>query len=312
MSKKLLIVITGPTASGKSDLAIEIARRYGTGIISADSRQIYREIPISTAAPTPEMLEQVPHHLVGMLSVSDYYSASLFEQQALRIIESLFRKSDYAVVCGGSMMYIDALCNGIDELPTVPEDLRSRLMAETKERGYEWLLSELKRLDPEHYERVDRKNKKRVFHAVEISLAAGRPYSSLLTGRRTERPFKILKICLTAPRDILFGRINERVEQMMRQGLEREAETMLPYRRLNALNTVGLKEMFAYFDGLMDLPDAIARAQKNTRVYAKKQMTWHKRDASLHYLDITDPEYKEKAFRLIEEYSADSDSNQDK
>ena len=289
MDRPTLIVITGPTASGKSALAVEVARRLGTGIISADSRQVYHGIPIATALPSMEERGGIRHHLMDMLPLEAYYSASEFETDALRIAGDMFEKNGHAVVCGGSMMYVDALCNGIDELPTVPDTVRQPLMAEWGERGDEWLLGELRHLDPAHYERVDRRNMKRVFHAVEISLTAGQPYSTLLTGARRERPFDILKICLDGERSLLFERINLRVEEMMRGGLEEEARSVSHLRHLNSINTVGLKEMFSFFDGLLTKEEAVARIQKDTRVYAKKQLTWHKRDATLRRLDFASP-----------------------
>ena len=281
-----LYVITGPTASGKSALAVDLARQLDTEIISADSRQIYKGIPIVTAVPTEEERGGVRHHLMEMLPLEAYYSASSFEQDALNICRHLFSEKGCAVVCGGSMLYIDALCNGIDELPTVPDDIRQGLMVEWNERGDDWLLEELRRLDPESYAKVDRNNLKRVFHAVEISLTAGVPYSSLLTGSKVERDFRIVKVALNGERQRLFERINRRVELMMAAGLEEEARGVYPRRSLNSLNTVGLKEMFAWFDGLMTRDEAVARIQKNTRVYAKKQLTWHRRDDSLIWLDF--------------------------
>lgn len=283
---KTLIVITGPTASGKSALAVDVAQKLGTEIISADSRQIYTGIPIVTAMPTPEEQSAVRHHLIDMLPLDAYYSAAMFEEDALRIASELMERTGYAVVCGGSMMYVDALCNGIDNLPTVPDSIRNTLMQEHRELGDEWLLDELKRVDPDYYTRVDLKNIKRVFHAVEITRTANAPYSSLLSGKKQERPFKIVKLCLDAPRQQLFDRINLRVDKMVDAGLEDEARSVYPMRHLNSLNTVGLKEMFAYFDGTMDRTTAIERIKKNTRVYAKKQMTWFKRDPDIKYLDI--------------------------
>lgn len=289
MRRSKIIVITGPTASGKSALAVDLARRLDTEVISADSRQVYKGIPIVTAVPSEEERGGVRHHLIETLPLDAYYSASEFESDALEIIDSIFKERGVAVVCGGSMMYIDALCNGIDELPTVPDDIRFPLMDKWKDMGDDWLLSELRRLDPVHYERVDKKNMKRVFHAVEVSLASGCAYSSLLTGTRRERPFDIIKICLGGDRVQLFDRINRRVENMMEMGLEEEARRVYHLRHLNSLNTVGLKEMFAWFDGNMTKEEAVARIQKNTRVYAKKQITWHKRDDSLKRLDFSAP-----------------------
>ena len=284
-----LIVITGPTASGKSALAVEVARRLDTDVISADSRQVYRGIPIVTAVPTEEERKGVRHHLLEMLPLDAYYSASRFEEDALYILGDLLERRGVGVVCGGSMMYVDALCNGIDELPTVPDSMRSELGDRWREKGDGWLLGELLRLDPVYYGKVDQRNMKRVFHAVEICLAAGCPYSDLITGRRRERPFRILKFCLDGERELLFGRINGRVERMVDAGLVEEARSVWPIKHLNSLNTVGLKEMFAYFEGKMAFGEAVARIQKNTRVYAKKQLTWHKRDVDMARLDFSAP-----------------------
>ena len=279
--KPTMYVITGPTASGKSALAVELALRLGTEIISADSRQIYQGIPIVTAMPTPEERAAVKHHLIDMLPLDAYYSASQFEEDALRIAEEVMQRCGSVVVGGGSMMYVDALCHGIDELPTVPAEIRDGLMAEHVEKGDEWLLKELERLDPEYHAQVDRKNIKRVFHAVEIIRTSGRSYSELRTGERRQRPFEIKKYMIEMPREMLFDRINRRVDAMVEEGLEEEARSVYPLRALNSLNTVGLKEMFAMFDGTMDPATAIARIKKNTRVYAKKQLTWWARDREI-------------------------------
>ena len=287
INNKTLIVITGPTGIGKSATAIDLAQRLSTEIISADSRQVYKGIPIITAAPTEEERSIVPHHLVDFLELDEYYSASLFEQQALSLLDQIFRRSDYAVVCGGSMMYVDALCNGIDELPTIPDHIRQQLMQEHADNGNDWLLQRLEQLDPVYYNQVDRQNTKRVFHAVEICLASGKPYSSLRTGTRRSRPFRIIKTALTADRQLIFDRINFRVEKMLKMGMLDEARSVYHLRHLNSLNTVGFKEMFRYIDGEWDLPTAIARMQKNTRVYAKKQMTWYQRDPLIHWIDAS-------------------------
>ena len=287
INNKTLIVITGPTGIGKSATAIDLAQRLSTEIISADSRQVYKGIPIITAAPTEEERSIVPHHLVDFLELDEYYSASLFEQQALSLLDQIFRRSDYAVVCGGSMMYVDALCNGIDELPTIPDNIRQQLMQEHADNGNDWLLQRLEQLDPVYYNQVDRQNTKRVFHAVEICLASGKPYSSLRTGTRRSRPFRIIKTALTADRQLIFDRINLRVDKMLEMGMLDEARSVYHLRHLNSLNTVGFKEMFRYIDGEWDLPTAIARMQKNTRVYAKKQMTWYQRDPLIHWIDAS-------------------------
>lgn len=288
ITEPTLIVITGPTASGKSALAVDIAERLGTEIISADSRQVYTGIPIVTALPTDEERARVSHHLIDMLPLDAYYSAAEFESDALGIARRLLDKFGTAVVCGGSMMYVDALCHGIDDLPTVPADIREGLKNELSSNGDAWLLEELKRVDPEYYETVDRNNLKRVFHAVEITRTAGRPYSSLRTGEKRKREFCIRKYCIDMPREALFDRINRRVDKMIAEGLEDEARSVYCKRHLNSLNTVGLKEMFAWFDGTMDRDTAIERIKKNTRVYAKKQMTWWKRDPEIIPLNLND------------------------
>ncbi len=284
-----LIMITGPTASGKSALAVDVAERLGTEIVSADSRQVYRGIPIVTAMPTAEERARVRHHLVDMLPLDAYYSAAEFERDALRVAGGLLESRGVAVAVGGSMLYVDALCHGIDALPTVSDAVRAGLRREHERLGDEWLLDELRRLDPEYYDTVDRRNTKRVFHAVEIIREAGVTYTSLRTGARRERDFRIVKVLLEAPREILFDRINRRVETMVADGLEEEARRVYHLRHLNSLNTVGLKEMFAMFDGTMDRHTAIERIKKNTRVYAKKQMTWRRGDTSWTRLDITRP-----------------------
>lgn len=269
-----VIVITGPTASGKTALAARTAALYGCDVISADSRQVYAGIPIVTAQPTEEEMRGVRHHLIGHLPLDSYYSAAGFEQDALRLIQKQFESSDVAVVCGGSMLYIDALCYGIDDMPTIPEEFREELKAQVVINGNEWLTGQLKFLDPDYYRKVDLKNYKRIFHAVEISLFSGKPYSSFLTGKKKKRPFEIDVRVIDLSRDQLFKRINERVDRMVEAGLEEEALRVYPLRGLNSLNTVGLKEMFAVFDGTMERREAIERIKKNTRVFAKKQLTW--------------------------------------
>lgn len=269
--------MTGPTASGKTDLAVKLALEHDTEIISADSRQIFRGIPIVTAVPDESQRMGVTHHLMEMLPLDAYYSAAMFEEDALRIANEIWKRRDVAVVCGGSMMYVDALVDGIDALPTVPDSIRAGLDKEWKEKGDDWLRDRLLALDPDYYRQVDLANMKRVFHAVEICMAAGTSYSALRTGQKKQRDFEIEKIVIDLPREVLFDRINRRVLRMVEDGLEEEARGVYPMRHLNSLNTVGLKEMFAYFDGVMDFETAVARIQKNTRVYAKKQLTWLKK-----------------------------------
>lgn len=288
--RPLLIVVTGPTGSGKTDLSIQLAGRLGCDVISADSRQLYRDIPIGTAAPTPEQLAAVRHHFVGTLALDDYYSASRFEEDVLALLPSLFERSGgYAVMCGGSMMYVDAVVNGMDELPTVSDQVRRSTMAIYEREGIDGIRAMLRNLDPDYLDIVDPANHKRLVHAVEISIEAGVPYSSLRTGVKRERPFRLVKMMIDYDRDALFDRINRRVDAMVAQGLEEEARRVYPLRRLNSLNTVGYKEMFAYFDGEMPYEVAIPRIAKNTRVYAKKQLTWLRRDPSVVRLDPSRP-----------------------
>lgn len=285
---KTLIVITGPTAVGKTALCLELAEYFGIPIINADSRQIFRELKIGTAAPTEEQLRRVRHYFVGTLGLEDYYSASLFEQQVMELLGQLFHTSDYALMSGGSMMYIDAVCNGIDDIPTVDDDTRSTMKRRLAEEGLEALCEELRQLDPEHYAIVDRRNPRRVVHALEICHMTGLPYSSFRTSAHKPRPFNIKKIGLTLPREQLYERINMRVDQMMAHGLLDEARQLLPHRHLNALNTVGYKEMFAYLDGTWTLTEAVERMKGNTRRYARKQLTWFKKDTQVKWFSTDD------------------------
>lgn len=276
-----LIVITGPTASGKTSLAIDVSKRLGCDIISADSRQMYRGIEIGTAAPEPTQLAQVQHHFVGNLALDQYYSAAHYESDVMKLLPQLWQKNPVQVMAGGSMMYIDAVTRGIDELPTISDEVRARVKRWYEEEGLEGIRARLGEADPIGCDKVDPNNPRRNIHALEICIEAGVPASALLTGQKKERDFRILKYALTMPREELFGRINRRVDQMMAAGLEAEARRVYPLRHLNSLNTVGYKEMFAYFDGTMDYDTAVQRIGKNTRVYAKKQMTWIKRDAEM-------------------------------
>ena len=286
---KTLIVITGPTGVGKTGKAIELAQSLGTEIVSADSRQLYRDIPIGTAAPTAEELAMVKHHFVGILGLEEYYNAAQFEVDALEVIKRIFAERDYAVMCGGSMLYVDAICRGIDDIPTISDEVRSRVAEMVATLSAEELRETLRSLDPAYHAIVDLNNTKRVAHAIEICLQAGVPYSTLRTGKAKPRDFEIVKIALNLPREELFDRINRRVDAMVEQGLEEEARRVYPLRHLNSLNTVGFKEMFAYFDGTMERGVAIERIKKNTRVYAKKQLTWFQRDTTVRWLHPSAP-----------------------
>lgn len=279
--KKTLIVITGPTAVGKTALCLDIAKYFDIPIINADSRQIYRELRIGTARPTDEEMREVKHYFVGTLGLEDYYSASLFEQQVLELLEKLFKDSDYALMAGGSMMYIDAVCDGIDDIPTIDDQTRAMMKKRLEEEGLSMLCEELQRLDPEYYQIVDRQNPKRVVHALEICTMTGQTYTSFRKREKKQRPFRIVKIGLNRARDELYNRINARVDQMMENGLLKEASEMYPLRDLNALNTVGYKELFEYFNGRWSLEEAVERIKGNTRRYARKQLTWYKKDPQI-------------------------------
>ena len=299
MGGKKLIVVTGPTAVGKTDLCMEIADRWNIPVINADSRQIFRELKIGTAPPTEEQLRRVKHYFVGTLSIGDYYSASLYEQEVMALLDSLFRDSDYALLAGGSMMYIDAVCNGIDDIPTVDDDTRSLMKRRLAEEGLEALVEELRHLDPEHYAVVDRQNPRRVVHALEICLMTGKTYTSFRKAEKKQRPFTIIKIGVNREREELYHRINLRVDQMMADGLLEEARNMLPYRGVNALNTVGYKEMFNYFDGVWSKEEAIERIKGNTRRYARKQLTWFKRDSAMQWFH---PDEQDAIMNYISHY----------
>ena len=283
-----LVVLLGPTGVGKTALSLDIARHIGSTVLSADSRQLYKDLVIGTAAPTADERAAVTHHLVGLLELTDYYSASRFEEDTLSLLQTLFKQHRAVLMTGGSMMYIDAVCKGIDDIPTVTPDIRKAVWNEYEQGGLAPLLDELKQSDPLHYDEVDRKNHRRVLHAVEICRMTGQPYSSFRTNTVKERPFRILKIGLMRPREELFERINRRVDQMMADGLLDEVRRVYPHRALNSLNTVGYKELFAYIDGRCSLDEAVAKIKRNTRVYARKQMTWFKRDESIRWFHPDD------------------------
>lgn len=278
-SDKHLIIITGPTAVGKTAYAVQTALEYGTEIISCDSRQMYREMQKGTAPPTPEELAAVPHHFIGNLSIHDYYNVSRFEVEALQLLEDLFRKHDTVVMCGGSGLYIQALCHGIDEFPETDPDIRLQVQECLRTEGLAYLRRELKLTDPAYYARVDLCNTQRIVRAVETFRQTGRPYSSFLTDKSASRPFRITGLVLNRPREILYDRINRRVDAMMADGLLEEARGLYPFRHLNALNTVGYKELFDYFDGKCSLEQAVTDIKCHTRRYAKRQLTWFARES---------------------------------
>ena len=287
---KTLLLILGPTGVGKTELALRVAERYGCPIVSCDSRQVYREIPIGTAAPTAEELLRVKHYFVGNRSIDEDYNAGQYERDALELLNRLFAEHEVVVMTGGSMLYADAVCNGLDDLPSIPSSIRASVQAAYEAHGLEWLQHEVQRLDPNYWEEVDRQNPARLAHCVELCLTTGKPYSSLLSGKMKEergktRPFRIVKVGLNRPRAELYARINERVRQMIAAGLVDEARAVYAKRSLNSLQTVGYKELFAMMDGEYDLNRAIELIQQNTRHYAKRQLTWFRRDKDIHWLD---------------------------
>ena len=282
---KNLIVITGPTGVGKTELCLRLADFFNVPIINADSRQIFAEIPIGTAAPTIKQQERTKHYFVGTHKLTDYYSASLYEQDVIQLLDKLFNDSDIAILTGGSMMYIDAVCNGIDDIPTIDENTRETMKRRLTTEGLPALVEELKQLDPEHWNIVDRNNPRRVVHALEICHMTGKTYTSFRKNEKKKRPFNIIKIGLTLPREMLYNRINARVIDMINNGFVEEARKVYPLRGLNSLNTVGYKELFDYFDGNISLDDAIFKIQSNTRRYARKQLTWYKKDENMKWFE---------------------------
>lgn len=296
---KRLIVLLGPTGVGKTALSLNLAEHYLSPIISADSRQFFKGLEVGTAAPTTAQKDRVVHHLVGMLDVTDYYSASEFERDALTIIEDLHKSHDVLIATGGSMMYIDALCNGIDDVPTIDESLRKEVYELYEREGLEPIRAQLKTLDPNFYNEVDLKNYKRVIHALEVCLMTGKPYSSFRTQTKKERPFEIIKIGLTRDRAELYERINNRVDEMISSGLLEEAGRFYPQRHLNALNTVGYKELFKYLDGEWTLDFAIEKIKQSTRIYSRKQITWFKRDKEIHWINLSETSEDDALKKII-------------
>ena len=294
--KNTVIVLIGPTGVGKTELSLSIAEHFKTCIVSADSRQLYADLKIGTAAPTPDQLARVPHHFVGTLRLTDYYSAAQYEAEVMVKLEELFQQNDVVVLTGGSMMYVDAICKGIDDIPTVDKETRELMIQRYEEEGLEKLCSELKLLDPEYYQIVDLKNPKRVIHALEICYMTGKTYTSFRTREIKKRPFRIIKIGLTREREELYNRINRRVDEMMEKGLLEEARSVAEYKHLNSLNTVGYKEIFKYIDGEWPLDFAIEKIKQNSRIYSRKQMTWFKRDTEISWFH---PEKKEEIMNHI-------------
>lgn len=297
MNKPSLIVLIGPTGVGKTELSLSIAERYRTDIVSADSRQLYADLKIGTAAPTPEQLARVNHHFVGTLKLTDYYSAAQYEAEVLKKLDELFKEHEVVLLTGGSMMYVDAVCKGIDDIPTVDQETRETMMKRYEEVGLEQLCGELKVLDPAYYAQVDLKNPKRVIHALEICYMTGKTYTSFRTQQKKERPFNIIKVGLRREREELYDRINRRVDMMMEDGLLEEARSVYAFKNLNSLNTVGYKEMFKYLDGEWDLNFAIEKVKQNSRIYSRKQMTWFKRDEDIAWFH---PDQKEEILNYID------------
>lgn len=285
---KTLLLILGPTGVGKTELALRVAQRYGCPIVSCDSRQIFREIPIGTAAPTAEEQQRVKHYFVGERSIEEDYNAGQYERDALQLLATLFAQHEVVVMTGGSMLYADAVCKGLDDLPSVPPSVRADVQREYETKGLAWLQSEVQRLDPAYWAEVDQQNPARLAHCVELCRVTGKPYSALRSHTAKARPFRILKIGLDRPRAELYARIDQRVRQMMEAGLLEEAKAVYPKRALNSLQTVGYKELFAYLDGEYDLDRAIELIQQNSRHYAKRQLTWFRRDNEIHWLNAND------------------------
>ena len=281
----VLLLILGPTGVGKTELALRIAERYGCPIVNCDSRQVFKHIPIGTAAPTAEEQARVKHYFVATRELEEDYNAGQYERDAIVLLERLFKTHEIVVMAGGSMLYADAVCKGLDDLPNVPKAIREKVQEQYKTKGLKWLQSEVQRLDPNYWNEVDQQNPARLTHCVELSLVTGQPYSSLRTQTRKERSFRIEKVALDRPRTELYARIDGRVRQMMADGLLDEVKAVYPKRKLNSLQTVGYRELFAYLDGEYNLDRAIELIQQNTRHYAKRQLTWFRRDTEIHWLN---------------------------
>ena len=297
-----LLVIIGPTGVGKTELTLRLAESLGSEIVNADSRQIYKEIPIGTAAPTKEEQARVRHWFVGTKSVTENYSAGDYERDCLEVLEKL---GDRAILSGGSMLYIDAVCNGLDDIPKVDEALRSQVRKDYEQKGLEWLQSEVQRLDPAYWAAVDRQNPQRLIHCVELSMGTGRPYSSYRKRDVKARNFEVVKVALERPREELYERINNRVDKMIADGLEEEAHAVYPLRQFNSLQTVGYREMFLYFDGEISREEAIRLIKQNSRHYAKRQMTWFGADKTIRWLDAK-MDYEKQMDTIIGWLRADS------
>lgn len=295
---KKLIVILGPTGVGKTDLSIDIANHLQCPIISADSRQIYKGLTIGTDAPTQEQLQRAKHYFIGSLSIDDYFSASQYENKVIELLADLHKSHNNVVMTGGSMMYIDAVCKGIDDIPSIDPFLREQLLEQYQKEGLDPIRMQLKLRDPIFYDQVDLKNHKRVIHALEVCIMTGKPYSSLRTNKVKERPFEIVRIGLKRPRHLLYERINARVDQMIERGLVEEARRFYPYKHLNSLNTVGYKELFMYFDGECTLEFAIDKIKQHSRNYARKQLSWYNRSDDIHWIDLSDKSVDPKEFIL--------------
>lgn len=280
---KTLFVIVGPTGVGKTSLCLKVAEHLNTVIINADSRQVFKEIPVGTAAPTKDERKSIRHFFVGNLHINEYYNASKYEQDVLKLLNILFKYKDNVIMSGGSMMYVDAVCKGIDDIPSVDDNIRKTLQERFDKEGLSGISKELALLDPDYYAIVDKNNHKRIIHALEICLSTGKPYSSFRKNTTKERPFRIIKIGLNMDRQRLYERIDLRVEQMIHDGLIQEALNVYEYKDLNALNTVGYKETFEYLDGFCTLENAIFRIKSNTHKYCRKQLTWFRRDPNIHW-----------------------------